>query len=105
MPTYEFRAPDGTVHERFFRMSEVPASITLDDGTVAERMISAGAGLVFKGEGFYITDYGKDGKKDQRAASKPAESKPAESAKADAPKAEAAPKAETKPAAPAPKAD
>ncbi|HMS01730.1 MAG TPA: hypothetical protein PKE51_02095 [Gemmatimonadaceae bacterium] len=100
MPTYEFRAPDGTVHERFFRMSDVPASITLDDGTVAERMISAGAGLVFKGEGFYITDYGKDGKKDQRAASKPADSKPA-----DAPKADAAPKVEAKPAAPAPKAD
>jgi predicted nucleic acid-binding Zn ribbon protein len=27
-----------------------------------------GAGLLFKGSGFYITDYGKDGKKDQRAA-------------------------------------
>ena len=97
MPTYEFRAPDGTVHERFFRMSEVPASITLDDGTVAERMISGGAGLVFKGEGFYITDYGKDGKKDQRAAA----AKPASAEKkADAPKADApAPKAESKPAA------
>jgi predicted nucleic acid-binding Zn ribbon protein len=104
MPTYEFRAPDGTVHERFFRMSEVPASITLDDGTVAERMISAGAGLVFKGEGFYITDYGKDGKKDQRAAAKPAESTKTDSPKADAPKADA-PKAEAKPAASAPKAD
>ena len=104
MPTYEFRAPDGTVHERFFRMSEVPASITLDDGTVAERMISAGAGLVFKGEGFYITDYGKDGKKDQRAAAKPAESTKTDSPKADAPKADG-PKAEAKPAASAPKAD
>ena len=104
MPTYEFRAPDGTVHERFFRMSEVPASITLDDGTVAERMISAGAGLVFKGEGFYITDYGKDGKKDQRAAAKPADSTKADSPKTDSPKADA-PKAEAKPAAPAPKAD
>lgn len=28
--------------------------------------MSAGAGLVFHGTGFYITDYGKDGKKDQR---------------------------------------
>ena len=27
----------------------------------ATRKISGGAGLVFKGSGFYITDYGKDG--------------------------------------------
>lgn len=108
MPTYEFRAPDGSIHERTFRMSEVPQAITLDDGTVAERMISAGVGLLFKGEGFYITDYGKDGKKDQRAAAKPAASTSDSAApKADAPKADApAPKAEAKPAAPStPKAD
>jgi len=72
-------------------------------------MISAGVGLLFKGEGFYITDYGKDGKKDQRAAAaKPAASTSDSSApKADAPKTDApAPKAEAKPAAPStPKAD
>ena len=70
MPTYEFRCPDGTVIERIFKMSEVPDEIPLPDGGgVAVRMISGGAGLLFKGTGFYITDYGKDGKKDQRAAS------------------------------------
>ena len=70
MPTYEFRCPDGTVIERIFKMSEVPDEIPLPDGSgVAVRMISGGAGLLFKGTGFYITDYGKDGKKDQRAAS------------------------------------
>jgi predicted nucleic acid-binding Zn ribbon protein len=49
-------------------MSE--ASSTLPCPTcaaIAQRKISAGGGLVFKGSGFYITDYGKDGKKDQRA--------------------------------------
>jgi predicted nucleic acid-binding Zn ribbon protein len=30
--------------------------------------VSGGSGLHFKGSGFYITDYGKDGKKDQRKA-------------------------------------
>lgn len=30
--------------------------------------MSAGAGLVFHGTGFYITDYGKDGKKDQKSS-------------------------------------
>ena len=38
-------------------------------GKPAERQMSAGAGLVFHGSGFYITDYGKDGKKDQKPAS------------------------------------
>ena len=36
---------------------------------MAHRVMSA-AGLVFKGSGFYITDYGKDGKKAEREASK-----------------------------------
>ena len=36
-------------------------------GEPAERQMSAGAGLVFHGTGFYITDYGKDGKKDQKS--------------------------------------
>jgi predicted nucleic acid-binding Zn ribbon protein len=75
MPTYEFRCPDGTVIEKFFKISEVPETITLPDGGEAVRMISGGAGLVFKGSGFYINDYGKDGKKDVRqAASKSASS-------------------------------
>ena len=69
MPTYEFRCPDGTIIERQFKMSEVPAEIPVPDGSgMAVRIVSSGAGLHFKGSGFYITDYGKDGKKDQRAA-------------------------------------
>lgn len=69
MPTYEFRCPDGTVVERVFKMSDVPTEIPSPNGDgMAVRIISGGAGLLFKGTGFYITDYGKDGKKDQRAA-------------------------------------
>ena len=70
MPTYEFRCPDGSIVERVFKMSDVPAEIPAPDGSgMAVRIVSAGAGLLFKGSGFYITDYGKDGKKDQRAQS------------------------------------
>ncbi|BAH38508.1 MAG TPA: FmdB family transcriptional regulator [Gemmatimonas aurantiaca] len=69
MPTYEFRCPDGTIIERIFKISEVPETIPSPNGDgVATRIISGGAGLLFKGSGFYITDYGKDGKKDQRPA-------------------------------------
>ena len=67
MPTYEFTCPDGHDFEKFFRTisggaSELACPVC---GRIATRKISAGAGLMFKGSGFYITDYGKDGKKDQ----------------------------------------
>jgi len=75
MPTYEFRCPDGSIIERIFKISEVPSEIPAPDGSgMAVRIISGGAALIFKGSGFYITDYGKDGKKDQRTASSPSES-------------------------------
>ena len=65
MPTYEFRCPKGHDFEKFYRsMSAAPLEVACPTcGRTAERQFSAGAGLVFKGSGFYITDYGKDGKK------------------------------------------
>jgi putative FmdB family regulatory protein len=65
MPTYEFRCPKGHEFEKFYRsMSAAPLQVPCPTcGKMAERLISPGAGLAFKGTGFYITDYGKDGKK------------------------------------------
>ena len=62
MPTYEFRCPDGHVFDRFYRkisdsVSELPCP---ECGKIATRQLSGGAGLVFKGSGFYLTDYGKN---------------------------------------------
>src|SRR5918996_3161883 len=68
MPTYEYLCPEGHAFELFQKMSEKPRAKCPVCGKAAVRKISAGAGLVFKGSGFYITDYGKDGKKDQPAA-------------------------------------
>lgn len=67
MPTYEFRCPNGHEFEKFYRsISGAPMEVACPTcGKNAERLMSAGGGLVFKGSGFYITDYGKDGKKPQ----------------------------------------
>jgi len=72
MPTYDFSCPQGHEFEKFFRsISSAPTQFACPVcGEIAERQVSGGAGLVFKGSGFYITDYGKDGKKDQRDAAK-----------------------------------
>ncbi len=105
MPTYQFRCPDGTIIERVFKISEVPESIPVPDGDgEAVRIISGGAGLIFKGSGFYITDYGKDGKKDQRdaKASEGKESKGSKEGASSGGDAKAAPVASDKPAPAAP---
>ena len=62
MPTYEYRCPEGHLFEKFQKMTDKPRAKCPVCGKMAARKISGGAGLVFKGSGFYITDYGKDGK-------------------------------------------
>jgi putative FmdB family regulatory protein len=114
MPTYDYRCAAGHDFEKFYRkISDAESTLQCPlCGALAERRVSAGAGLVFKGSGFYITDYGKDGKKGQTPAATPgsagesaptdggkgAESKPAEP-KAAEPTATGAKPAESKPAA------
>ncbi|MEX0979814.1 MAG: FmdB family zinc ribbon protein, partial [Gemmatimonadota bacterium] len=46
--------------ELFQRMSDAPAADCPECGKPAERLLSAGAGFLFKGSGFYITDYRSD---------------------------------------------
>jgi putative FmdB family regulatory protein len=82
MPTYEFRCPKGHVFEKFYpAMSNTRRLKCPKCGKMAERLISGGAGLVFKGSGFYATDYKRAGEKapkDETAdkTEKPAETKP-----------------------------
>lgn len=62
MPTYEYRCPKGHEFERFQKITDPVRVRCPECGRRATRIISGGAGLIFKGSGFYITDYGKDGK-------------------------------------------
>jgi putative FmdB family regulatory protein len=59
MPTYEYRCASGHEFEKMQRMSEDPIRECPICGSPAERLLSAGGGLVFKGSGFYITDYAR----------------------------------------------
>ncbi|HVH13490.1 MAG TPA: zinc ribbon domain-containing protein [Longimicrobium sp.] len=64
MPTYEYRCPEcGNEFEKFGRMSDPPVQECPACHAQAQRRISGGAGLVFKGSGFYITDYRGEGYK------------------------------------------
>jgi putative FmdB family regulatory protein len=73
MPTYEYECPEGHTFEKFQKISDKPRAKCSICGKPGTRKISGGAGLVFRGSGFYITDYGKDGKGPRKPeADKPA---------------------------------
>lgn len=93
MPTYEYRCPNGHEFELIQRISDKPRTKCPTCGKLAQRMISGGAGLVFKGSGFYITDYGKDGKGPRKAET----AEKSDSSKAETPSPGAS-KPETPPA-------
>ena len=68
MPTYDYICKDcGEKFEHFQSMSSSPLEIhdgCNKNGENVERVISGGTGLIFKGSGFYLTDYkNKKGKK------------------------------------------
>ena len=59
MPTYVYRRADGTTFDHFQRITDDPLTQDPKTGEPVTRVISGGAGLQFKGTGFYETDYVK----------------------------------------------
>jgi putative FmdB family regulatory protein len=95
-PTYEYecQACRGCF-DKFQGMKDPPLKKCPHCGGNVRRLIGTGAGLLFKGSGFYITDYRSEGyKQSAKADTKP---EPAKAAPSTA--------AEKKPAAKAAKAD
>ena len=82
MPTYEYKCPKGHLFEKTFsRITSQRHAKCPICGKRAQRLISGGAGVHFKGSGFYATDYKRAGEKTDKAekpekAEKPSESKP-----------------------------
>jgi putative FmdB family regulatory protein len=71
MPTYEYECEACHHHfEEFQSMTEKPLQKCPKCGKKVKRLISAGAGFIFKGSGFYITDYKKNSVSTPTAKSK-----------------------------------
>jgi putative FmdB family regulatory protein len=98
MPTYEYLCEKcGQTFETFQSMKDEPLKICSKElcrqdgwgqGSV-KRLLGTGAGLLFKGSGFYITDYRSSGYKE--SAKKESSSSSSESAKGGSEKASGAP--------------
>lgn len=58
MPTYVYRREDGSTFEMEQRITADPLEVCPETGQKVERVIT-GAGLIFKGSGFYLTDYAR----------------------------------------------
>ena len=78
MPTYEYKCEKCEhLFEKFQNMTDEPVKKCPKCGAKVKRLIGAGAGIIFKGSGFYQTDYKntcpkndtKSGKKDGPACS------------------------------------
>ena len=77
MPTYVYRRADGTTFEHFQRITDDALTADPETGQPVSRLISGGAGLQFKGTGFYETDYvKKSGTPDAKPSTPKTEPKP-----------------------------
>jgi putative FmdB family regulatory protein len=71
MPTYEYECEKcGRVFEEFQSITAAPLTDCRFDGCDGKvhRLLSGGAGFLFKGSGFYITDYRSDSYKQKAKA-------------------------------------
>lgn len=93
MPTYQYACSKcGAEFELFQSMKDAPIEVCPKDKCArakwgkgkVKRLVGTGAGLIFKGSGFYITDYRSEGykaaaKKDSQGSSPASSSTPAKS--------------------------
>ena len=96
MPTYDYVCEKcGDRFEHFQKMSSEPLTVCSKCGGHLKRLIGSGVGIIFKGSGFYCTDYRKSGGGASASASESkAETKTetkTEPAKSEPPKTESKP--------------
>ena len=100
MPTYEYQCRKcGHQFEAFQSISAPPLKRCPECKGVVARMLTTGAGIIFKGSGFYQTDYKKSSH--ATTSAEKSSSKKTEGAAADAGKSDASKKETSKPEKPA----
>jgi putative FmdB family regulatory protein len=75
MPTYDYDCTECShAFEHFQSITAAPLEVCPECGGKVQRRINGGAGLIFKGSGFYLTDYKRapaaTGKNGDKAAKK-----------------------------------
>lgn len=63
MPTYDYECRKCGPFEHFQKMTDAPLKKCPKCKGAVRRKIGTGAGMLFKGSGFYITDYRSEGYK------------------------------------------
>ncbi len=84
MPTYQYRCNECS-HEfsEFQSITADPLSTCPECGGAVQRLISGGAGFLFKGDGFYATDYRSESYKKAEKADKESASPKTDGSKSD----------------------
>ena len=67
MPTYEYKREDGTTFEIKQSINDDALETCPETGQKVKRIISGGGGVVYKGDGWYVTDYKDGDRKEKRA--------------------------------------
>lgn len=86
MPTYEYQCKNcGLKFEEFQSIADAPLQNCPSCRGQLVRLLSGGAGLIFKGSGFYITDYKNKsgGNSDGKSTSKGTDNKSETAAKTE----------------------
>jgi len=79
MPTYEYLCLDCENKVEYFQsITAAPKTECPDCGGILKKMVTAGIGLIFKGSGFYETDYKHRDRENGKAKSLESADKPTE---------------------------
>ncbi len=103
MPTYEYKCENcGHQFEQFQSITSKPLRVCPKCGqNTLNRLIGAGSGIIFKGSGFYATDYRNDSYKkaassDKKSPHKTIEKKDSKPAESTSSEKKSPPKTESK---------